>query len=280
MTWNWQCAYVQSASQDEVMSAVRKTMLALTDELEEVDCNLSRYWIIHPFLRALVSPQKDNWVAIWGLTDYLYNLVLRQNNFYGVTIFAECPSNIDEESAWEMIVWQDGFIKDWFISDVRQHILNIYRELLANEYGKMLLTYLGLIDLKDGYAVLAVTETYTEKFSNNLRVLSQFTRANVTDNVLKAWLSLPDYDAMEQIADIFSFPYLGLDYREDVMSSYLDVHQGFGKHIEDYRFAKPLDDIDKYQLVGFEEKNKELRPLEISDSIFSLISYQNYVRRT
>jgi len=183
--------------------------------------------------------------------------------------------------------YQDGVIKDWFISNVQQHIENIYRELSAVAYGEMLLNYLGYkdeelasIDLKDGNMVLSIVEHRSEKFSNNLSALLQFTRPNMTSEVLKSWLSLPDYEAMELLANIFSFPYLGLDYREDVMANYYDVRQGFGKHLDDYEFDKSLPDIEQYQPIGFKERNKDLKTLDMSDTIFSLISYQNYVRRT
>jgi len=286
MTWDWQCAYVQFTSQNEVINATRKTILSLTDQLEEVDCSSSRYCLIHPWLRALVSPQKDDWVAIWGLTDYLYNLVLKKSNFFGVTIFAECPSNIDEESAWEMIVWKDGSIQNWFISDVGQYILNTYRELLPNAYGKMLLNYLGYddeeiasINLVDANEILPIAEKHSEKFSDYSKAFSQFIHANITNKELKTWLALPGYEAMEQIANIFSFPYLGPNYREDVMASYYDVMQGSGMRY-DFEFAKSMADIDKYKPIGFKVKNKDLKPLELPGEVFSLISYQNIARRT
>lgn len=123
-SWRWHGAYVQSKSQVELVEGIQETMSQVsrgTMHLMRDHFDSRFFFHVGEINLLFVSPQQENWTAFFGAVHGFCAQVFETCHYSGLLIGGMDRlglENHNRRNSWNYIIWKDGIIIDWFVSNL------------------------------------------------------------------------------------------------------------------------------------------------------------------
>ncbi len=218
----WLGGYISGGTQEGMAAAVCRAVKTLTDGKlapVAVDPKLPLYPFA-PEQLIYISPQAQNYVACWGLTEPCMHHVMKQSRFSGIVLHTLEEEYTDGAGSWFYQVWDAGQMTEWFVShpDVYFHHWstgNIKEVVLplARRAG---------IRLSD----LSVASLVSSRLFSGSKEILRFVRTGIAEQAILNWLSMPAAKAVDHVPEILAIPFAGSVYSTESLSIYADMVNG------------------------------------------------------
>jgi hypothetical protein len=195
--WNWAAGYVQSKTQTQLVQAIQEAVDTVTQrQARFVDHTVpyaGKY--SDAFIVASVSFQQNGWTAFWNESQRFCWWAFKTQHLSGIQFSGMDEHKQDsyrgDASSWDYIIWQDGTIADWFISNPQFHFQSWGPRALKS----VALPYLerkGKVDRSNEIStdlLHGLVDQHTDAWNGDVDCFMRVTRPSVTEKDVRKWMT-------------------------------------------------------------------------------------------
>ena len=261
----WCAAYIQNVSKDELENAwIEVISMVSNHKITPID---KQHYPQINFLDAanyhmifFLSPKEDNWITIMGYSTRLLFHLFEKFGYTGILATAVDEFKIARDDFWELIVFNEGTIDCWLISnpeyrlstwcDTLEEIIHPY---LTNKYKVPL--------NREQSKIRKFIQENPQYFHQPTELLNGMLGFDI-DQIMPDLIPMSPFSMFETIQKNCTIPYFGIDFHIFDIVVYLDTIRGLNvSGIDDLYYLSTTETDRTKRPHLWEQQVEKLSPL-------------------
>ena len=260
----WCAAHIQNVSQEELESAWIEIIAMVSDhKIAPID---KQYYPQTNFsdhanynLLSFLSPKEDGWITIMAFNPRLLFHLFEKFSYTGILATAVDEFKIARDDFWEFIVFNQGVIDCWLISNPKYRFMD-WCDTLEEIVHPYLTRNFNISLNKNQSEIRNIYRENPQYFQKPNKLVNEMLGFKL-DQIIADLLPMPPFSMFESIQNNCAIPYFGIDYHIYDIATYLDTTRGLNTSgIDDLYYLQTIETDRTKRPISWEKQVEKLSP--------------------